>query len=75
MLEATLDKIRARGITSAREVLLPISFFVFVIIMWQYAVDQKYVPTVILPPPGDVVAVLQANRDFMAGHAMSTLYE
>ena len=75
MLEAILDEIRARGITSAREVLLPISFFVFVIIMWQYAVDQKYVPTVILPPPGDVVAVLQANRDFMAGHAMSTLYE
>ena len=75
MVDFLKEKIRENGIASLRQVILPIAFFAFVVFMWQYVVDQKFYPVVILTPPGDVVDVFVANRAFMWGHAVSTLYE
>ena len=75
MFDYLIDKMRQNGIENVRQIILPVSFLAFVIFMWQYAVDQKFVPTVVLPPPGDVVEILVKNGPFLWGHAVSTLYE
>lgn len=75
MFNAAINKMREQGIANARQIILPVLFFAFVIFMWQYAVEQQFVPTVVLPPPGDVVDISLQNRAFMWGHALSTLYE
>jgi len=68
-------KFREYGISSIRQILLPISFLVFVIAVWEYVVDQKLVSTFILPPPIAVIEVLNANSVLMWEHALSTLFE
>lgn len=75
MFENIIHKFKEYGISSIREVLLPVFFLIFVIAIWQYAVDQEMVPTLILPPPSAVVEVFNANRVLMWGHALSTLFE
>ncbi len=75
MLGFLKEKVREHGIANSRQIILPIAFFTLVVLLWQYTVDQKFFPAVILPPPGDVVDIFLANRKFMWGHAVSTLYE
>jgi len=75
MLETFLNKARSKLFANARQIILPIAFFSLVVFFWQHLVDQKFVPTVILPPPGDVVDLFLAQRKFMWGHALGTLYE
>ncbi len=58
-----------------RKVLLPLLLVGAVVWMWQYAVDAKLFPSVILPPPVDVVHMLTAQWAFMYGHAVGTFFE
>lgn len=74
-MDFILNQLRNRAELSPRRIILPLLFLSCVIYLWQYAVDQKVVPVIILPPPLDVVNVITQNRDFMIGHAVSTLYE
>ena len=75
MYNFIVNMVRERGVENSRQIILPVAFFAFVIFMWQYAVDAKYFPSVILPPPGDVVDILLVQWGFMWGHALSTLFE
>ncbi len=74
-MDSILNQLRLIGGLSPRRIILPFLFLFCVIYLWQYAVDQKFVPVIILPPPMDVVNVLRENSAFMFGHAVSTFYE
>ncbi len=75
MLDLILNKLRLNIFTNFRQIILPVAFFAVIVFLWQHLVDQKFVPTIILPPPGDVVDLFIAQRKFMWGHALGTLYE
>ncbi|CAN0496811.1 unnamed protein product [Laminaria digitata] len=58
-----------------RKLLLPFSALLVVFWGWNYAVGAKIFPTVVLPPPGDVLTMLQAQSGFMIPHAERTFFE
>lgn len=58
-----------------RKILLPFIAVGFLLWGWDYLVVAKVFPTVVLPPPGDVLAMLQAQSGFMLGHAERTFFE
>jgi len=58
-----------------RMVALPLLTAAGVIWMWDRTVDAGLFPTVMLPPPADVVNMLVAQSGFMLGHAEKTFYE
>ena len=58
-----------------RKLLLPVGALGFVYWGWTYAVDAKIFPSVVLPPPADVLAMLQAQSGFMLPHAERTFFE
>ena len=75
MFDRIINRFEKYRILSVREILLPVFFLIFVVTIWQFAVDQELAPTLILPPPSAVVEVFNANRVLMLEHAMSTLFE
>jgi NitT/TauT family transport system permease protein len=58
-----------------RKALLPIVALGFVFWGWTYLVDAKIFPTVVLPPPADVLVMLQTQSGFMIPHAERTFFE
>ena len=74
-MDFILNRLKNLDELNPRRVILPLLFLSAVVYLWQYAVDQKVVPVIVLPPPMDVVNVLSQNQGFMMGHAVSTLYE
>ena len=62
-------------ILALRKIFLPLVTLGIVYWAWEYAVAQRYFPSVILPPPADVVAMLEAQGVFMIGHAVQTFWE
>ena len=58
-----------------RKLLLPVGALGFVYWGWTYAIDAKIFPSVVLPPPADVLAMLQAQSGFMLPHAERTFFE
>jgi len=58
-----------------RKMLLPIGALAFVYWGWVYAVDAEIFPSVVLPPPSDVLGMLEAQSGFMLPHAERTFFE
>lgn len=71
---AVLSNVQDRTVM-LRKVLLPIATIGFLLWAWDRAVTAKIFPTVVLPPPGDVLEMLIAQHNFMLPHAINTFYE
>lgn len=77
---ASLRLSNAFGTTSdrtalLRKLLLPLAAAGFLLWGWDYLVVAEVFPSVVLPPPADVVTMLQAQSGFMIGHAVRTFFE
>ena len=52
-----------------------IAILAVVVAIWQFAVSAFALPHFMLPSPGRVFGSFSANADYLAGHAMTTLFE
>ena len=58
-----------------RKIALPVGTLLLVLWGWNYVVDAKIFPSVVLPPPSDVLDMLLMQSGFMYGHAQQTFFE
>ena len=58
-----------------RKALLPVGAMLLVLWGWNYVVDIKVFPTVVLPPPSDVLDVLLMQNAFLFEHTLQTFLE
>jgi NitT/TauT family transport system permease protein len=56
-------------------VLLPLGFALLVLAAWEFGVRLGHVPTVILPPPSDILAAAWTDRAILLRHAVPTTLE
>jgi NitT/TauT family transport system permease protein len=66
---------RARRIAAAKTVLLPLATAAAFLLFWEWGVRAWNVPSVILPPPSEVVSVLIRLWPLLAQHAVPTTTE
>ncbi len=66
---------RARRIAAAKTVLLPLATASAFLLFWEWGVRAWNVPSVILPPPSEVVSVLIRLWPLLAQHAVPTTTE
>lgn len=73
-LSAILGSAQERA-TLLRKFLLPVGTLLLVLVGWNYVVDIKVFPTVVLPPPSDVFDMLMMQNGFLLQHTQQTFLE